>query len=49
MSIETNQLKASIGIRKDEELECGICGKRYLFSTNDLEVIVKMKESERNG
>lgn len=49
MSIETDELKKSIQIGNNEELECGICGKRYIFSTNDLKSIVKMKESEENG
>jgi len=49
MSVETDELKKSIKVGKNEELECGICGKRYIFRTNDLEIIVKMKESEQNG
>jgi molecular chaperone Hsp33 len=49
MSVETNELKNSIEVGRNEELECGICGKRYIFSTNDLEVIVKMKESDEDG
>ena len=49
MSVETDELKKSIKVGKNEELECGICGKRYIFRTNDLEMIVKMKESEQNG
>jgi molecular chaperone Hsp33 len=49
MSIETEELKKSIEIGKNEELECGICGKRYIFRTNDLETIVRMKESEQDG
>lgn len=46
MSVEADELKNSIEVGRNEELECGICGKMYIFSTNDLEVIVKMKESE---
>ncbi|WP_055666654.1 Hsp33 family molecular chaperone HslO [Desnuesiella massiliensis] len=49
MSVETDELKNSIEVGKNEELECGICGKRYIFSTNDLEAIVKIKESEQDG
>jgi molecular chaperone Hsp33 len=49
MSVETDELKKSIEVGKNEELECGICGKRYIFRTNDLEIIVKMKESKQNG
>ncbi len=46
MSVETDELKKSIEVGKSEELECCICGKKYIFSTNDLETIVRMKESE---
>lgn len=49
MSIETDELKNSIKAGRNEELECGICGKRYIFSINDLETIVKMRESEQDG
>lgn len=49
MSVETDELKYSIGVGKTEELECGICGKRYIFNTDDLETIVKMRESEQDG
>lgn len=49
MSVETDELKNSIEVGNSEELECGICGKRYIFSTNDLETIVRMKESEQDG
>lgn len=49
MSIETAELKKSIEFGKSEELECGICGKRYSFNANDLETIVRMKESEQDG
>lgn len=49
MSVETDELKNSIEVGRNEELECGICGKKYIFSTNDLEAIVKMKESEQGG
>lgn len=49
MSVETDELKNSIEVGRNEELECGICGKRYIFSINDLETIVKMKESEQDG
>ncbi|WP_026478696.1 Hsp33 family molecular chaperone HslO [Alkaliphilus transvaalensis] len=44
MSIDTVELKQSILMNKGEELECGICGKKYLFNTNDLKSIVKIKE-----
>lgn len=44
MSIDTVELKKSIQMNKGEELECGICGKKYLFNTNDLKSIVKIKE-----
>lgn len=45
MSIETHELIKSINNGKSEETECGICGKMYTFNTDDLESIVKMKES----
>lgn len=44
MSVETEELKLSIQMNKSEELECGICGKKYLFNTDDLKAIVKMKD-----
>lgn len=44
MSIDTVELKKSIQMNKDEELECGICGKKYLFNSNDLKSIVIIKE-----
>lgn len=44
LSVETEDLKLSIKINKSEELECGICGNKYLFNTDDLEAIVKMKD-----
>lgn len=46
MSIETDELMSSIKAGRNEELECGICGKKYIFYTNDLEIIVKMKEGK---
>lgn len=46
MSVETYELKKTIEIGRNEELECGICGKKYIFDKNDLDTIVKMKECE---
>lgn len=46
MSVETDELNKSIKSSRNEELECGICGKRYIFDTKDLETIVRIKESE---
>jgi molecular chaperone Hsp33 len=46
MSVETNEIKKSIKSCRNEELECGICGKKYIFNTMELEAIVKIKESE---
>lgn len=44
MSVDIDQLRLSIQLNKNEELECGICGKKYLFNTDDLKAIVKIKE-----
>lgn len=44
MSVETEKLKLSIQMNKSEELECGICSKKYVFNTDDLKAIVKMKD-----
>ncbi len=44
MSVETEDLKISIKMDKNEELECGICGNKYLFDADDLKKIVKMKD-----
>jgi len=44
MSVETKELKQSVQLNKSEELECGICGKKYLFNADDLKQIVKIKE-----
>ncbi|ASW42834.1 Hsp33 family molecular chaperone HslO [Clostridium isatidis] len=44
MSVETEELKKSIQLNISEELECGICGKKYLFDAEDLKQIVKVKE-----
>lgn len=44
MSVEMDELKQSIQLNKSEELECGICGKKYLFNGDDLKEIVKIKE-----
>lgn len=49
MSVDTDELKVSIQINKDEELECGICGKKYVFNRSDLEAIVEIKVRERSG
>lgn len=45
MSVEKEELKLSIQLNKTEELECGICGNKYLFNTDDLKEIVKIKEA----
>lgn len=44
MSLETDELKQSIQLNKSEELECGICGSKYLFNADDLKEMVKIKE-----
>lgn len=44
MSVETESLKQSIQINKAEELECGICGRKYLFNRDELKAIVKVKD-----
>lgn len=49
MSVDTDELKESIKLNKSEELECGICGKKYLFNIDDLKTIVKLKEREYSG
>ena len=49
MSIETEELKKSIEMGKHEELECGVCGRKYIFGTSDLEMIVRMKQSGQGG
>lgn len=36
-------------MNKDEELECGICEKKYVFDRSDLEVIAKIKVKEQDG
>lgn len=46
MSIDTDELKISIQRNKSEELECGICGKKYVFNRDELEAIVEIKERE---
>lgn len=46
MSIDINELKHSIVENRSEELECGICGKRYLFDRDALESIVQEKEKQ---
>lgn len=40
MSVETAELKKLIEAGEDVELECGRCGKKYIFTTNDLEAVV---------
>lgn len=49
MSVDTDELKESIQMNKDEELECGICGKKYVFDRSDLEAIIKIKVKEQGG
>ena len=49
MSVDTDELKESIQMNKDEELECGICGKKYEFNRSDLEAIVEIKVREQDG
>ena len=49
MSVDTDDLKVSIQMNKDEELECGTCGKKYVFGRNDLETIVEIKVREQSG
>lgn len=44
MSIDTEELKQSIKMKQEEELICGICGKKYLFDQFTLETIIKIKE-----
>lgn len=44
MSLESEELQKSIKAGKWEELECGICGRKYRFGVDDLRRIVKMKE-----
>ncbi|MCR1899808.1 Hsp33 family molecular chaperone HslO [Irregularibacter muris] len=44
MSVEMEELKQAIQRNKKEEVECGICGSKYLFNKDDLKAIVKMKE-----
>ncbi|SEN51992.1 molecular chaperone Hsp33 [Amphibacillus marinus] len=48
MSIETNELIESIKAEKKEEMECGICGEKYLFNTDDLKNIVKIMGSDQS-
>src|SRR5699024_3761177 len=36
MSVDTDELKVSIQMNRDEELECGICGRKYVFDRSDL-------------
>ena len=49
MSVDTDDLKVSIQMNKDEELECGTCGKKYVFGRSDLETIVEIKVREQSG
>lgn len=44
MSVDADELKVSIQRNKSEELECGICGKKYVFNRSELEAIVEIKE-----
>lgn len=44
MAMDTNELKESIQKNEGVELECGVCGKKYLFIQNDLETIINIKD-----
>lgn len=44
MSVSIDELKKSIIENRSEELECGVCGKKYLFDRDALESIIKLKE-----
>lgn len=44
LSLETEELQAALEAGKTEELECGICGKAYRFSPEELEMAVSVKE-----
>jgi len=44
MAVNIEDIKQAIQMNKEEELVCGICGKKYRFNRNDLETIVKIKE-----
>ena len=47
MSMEAAELKKLIETGENVELECGRCGKRYSFSTKDLETVIKNKGREK--
>lgn len=46
MSVEIDELKKSIKTGGNEELECGICGRRYIFNRNDIETIIGIRDRE---
>ncbi|OJU09949.1 MAG: hypothetical protein BGN88_15455 [Clostridiales bacterium 43-6] len=43
LSLETEELRKSAE-NSGEELVCGICGKKYLFTAKEIETIIKVKE-----
>lgn len=45
MSLSIEDLRQSLLTDSSEEMECGICGKKYFFNRDDLEILIKRKEN----